>query len=182
MTVTVASETVIPTGTWVIDPSHSSLEFGVRHLGLVTVKGRAPGLTGTITGGDSPAIQGTVTTDGITTFDEQRDAHLASPEFFDAERHPELSFVSTSLSEQSGELVVEGELTIKGITQPVMLRGGAVGPSTDPWGNARIGVTLSGTIDRTAFGLRWNAPLPGGGFLLADEVSLAASFSAVKES
>jgi polyisoprenoid-binding protein YceI len=182
MTVTITPETAVPTGTWTIDPSHSSLEFGVKHLGIATVKGRAGGFTGTITGGSDPAVEGAVATAEITTFDEARDGHLQSPEFFDVARHPELRFVSTSVAAHDGELLVRGLLTIKGVTHPVELRGGLAGPGVDPWGNERIGLTLSGTIDRTDFDLRWNAPLPGGGFLLADAVELHASFSAVKGS
>jgi polyisoprenoid-binding protein YceI len=180
MTVTATAEAVIPAGTWTIDPAHSTLEFGVRHLGIATVKGRASGFSGAISGGTAPAIEGTVSSQTLTTFDETRDEHLRSPEFFDSERHPELRFVSSSVEELDGELVVSGELTIKGIAQPVELSGRYAGPTTDPWGNERIGVELEGTIDRTAFGLRWNAPLPGGGFLSADDVRLVASFSAVK--
>jgi polyisoprenoid-binding protein YceI len=180
MTVTATTEAVIPAGTWTIDPSHSTLEFGVRHLGIATVKGRASGFQGTIVGGEAASIEGTVPAGALTTFDETRDEHLRSPEFFDVERHPELRFESTSVVERDGGLVVTGELTVKGITQPVELTGRFAGSTTDPWGNERIGVELAGTVDRTAFGLRWNAPLPGGGLLLADEVRLVAGFSAVK--
>ncbi len=180
MTVTQAPETIIPAGTWTIDPSHSTLEFGVKHLGIATVKGRASGFAGSIVGGEAAAIEGTVPVDTLTTYDETRDGHLQSPEFFDSERHPELRFVSTSVEQDGAELVVAGDLTIKGITRPVELRGEYAGSSTDPWGNERIGLDLAATIDRTAFDLRWNAPLPGGGFLLADDVRLEASFSAVK--
>ena len=180
MTVTAAPETVIPAGTWTIDPAHSTLEFGVKHLGIATVKGRANGFAGSISGGGAAAIEGTVPVETLTTFDETRDGHLQSPEFFDAARHPNLRFVSTSVERQGDELVVTGDLTIKGITRSVELRGDYAGALTDPWGNERIGLDLVGTIDRTAFDLRWNAPLPGGGLVLGNAVSLAASFSAVK--
>jgi polyisoprenoid-binding protein YceI len=181
MSVVSTPQTVIPTGTWAIDPSHSSLEFGVKHLGIATVKGRAGGFTGTITGGPAPSVEGTVDARRITTWDEGRDGHLQSPEFFDTARHPELRFTSTSVEQADDELVVHGELTIKGITRPVTLYGELAGPSVDPWENERIGLTLQGVIDRTDFDLRWNAPLPGGGFVLADEVALAASFSAIRQ-
>jgi polyisoprenoid-binding protein YceI len=181
MTVTAAPETVLPAGTWAIDPAHSSLEFAVRHLGIVTVKGRAPVVAGTIVGGAEAAVEGVVAAASITTFDEARDGHLRSPEFFDADRHPELRFVSTGVETDGDELVVRGALTIKGASRPVELRGTFAGAETDPWGNERIGVDLAGVIDRTDFGLRWNAPLPGGGFLLDDTVRLSASFSAVRE-
>jgi polyisoprenoid-binding protein YceI len=182
MTVTASPETVaLPAGTWAIDPSHSSLEFGIRHLGIATVKGRAAGVSGTITGGATPRVEGIVPAATITTFDETRDGHLQSPEFFDVERHPELRFASASVTRDADEVVVVGTLEIKGVARDVELRGRVLGPETDPWGNERIGLDLNGTIDRTDFGLRWNAPLPGGGLLLADDVALQASFSAVKE-
>jgi polyisoprenoid-binding protein YceI len=172
--------TVIPAGTWSIDPSWSSLEFEVRKLGLVSVKGRVPGFSGTISGGDSSSIAGAVDATTITTFDADRDAHLQSPEFFDTERHPELRFSSTSVEPEDDGFVVTGDLTIRGVTKPVELRGSLVGPASDPWGNERIGLELAGTVDRTDFGLEWNAPLPGGGFLLPNHVVLRAYFAAVR--
>jgi len=171
---------VIPAGTWSIDPSWSALEFDVRKLGLVTVKGRVPGFSGVITGGETPSVVGTVDATSITTFEADRDAHLQSPDFFDAQRYPELRFVSTSVETSDDEIVVHGDLTIKDVTSPVELRGTLSGPESDPWGNERIGLELSTTIDRTAFGLEWNAPLPGGGFLLPNDVALKAYFAATR--
>ncbi len=176
------SATAIPAGTWSIDPSHSTVEFRIKHLGLATVKGRAPVVSGTIVGGEDPSIVGTVDVASITTFDETRDEHLRSPDFFDASRHPELSFASTTVRQDGEELVAPGLLTIRGVSKPVTLRGRLVGTETDPWGTERIGVDFETTIDRTDWGLTWNAPLPGGGFLLPDDVTLSASFSAVKAS
>ena len=172
---------VIPTGTWAIDPVWSSLEFEVRKIGLIPIKGRVPGFSGTIQGGDAPTIEGTVQTASITTFDETRDAHLQSPDFFDAERYPELHFESTAVEIQAGQLVVTGDLTIMGTTRPVELRGAYLGAGADPYGNDRIGLELEGTVDRTEFGLNWNAPLPGGGFLLPNEVALKAVFTGVRK-
>ena len=174
------SATVIPAGSWSIDPSHSAVEFQIRHLGLATVKGHAPVVSGTIEGGERPSISGTVDVTGITTFDGTRDEHLRSPDFFDAARHPALSFESTDVYQEGDDLVATGDLTIKGVSKPVTLRGKLAGTETDPWGNERIGVDLETTIDRTAWGLTWNAPVPGGSFLLPDTVKLTASFSAVK--
>jgi len=178
--VTDTPATVIPSGTWSIDPVWSSLEFEVKKLGLVTVKGRVPGFSGTIQGGETPSISGTVDASTITSFDETRDGHLQSPEFFDTQRYPELRFESTAVEARGDELFVEGELTIKSITKPVELRGSYVGAGADPWGNDRIGIELAGTVDRTEFGLDWNAPLPGGGFLLPNDVVLRANIAAVK--
>ena len=173
-------EGVIPTGTWSIDPVHSTVEFHVTHAGIATVKGRALVVAGAVSGGDNPTIEGTVDATSLTTFDETRDAHLRTPDFFDAERYPELRFVSSSVENRNGELVVHGDLTIRGVTRPVELRGTFRGATVDGYGNERIGLDLTGTIDRREFGVSWNAPLPAGGYLLPDEIPLVASFSAVK--
>ena len=175
-----SSATVIPAGTWTIDPSWSSLEFEVRKLGLVTIKGRVPGFSGTIDGGDVAAVEGIVDASSITSFDADRDAHLQSPDFFDTQRYPELRFSSTSVETVGDEFVVTGDLTIKDVTRQVELRGALSGPENDPWGNERIGLELETTVDRTAFGLEWNAPLPGGGFLLPNDVVLKATFAATR--
>ena len=180
MSVIEKTEPIVPTGEWKIDPAHTSVEFAVKHMGLATVKGYGRALEGLVVGGSAPRLEGTLDVASITTFDEQRDGHLQSPDFFDAARYPELRFVSTGVEIQGDTLVVQGDLTIKGVTRPVELRGAFVGSGVDPWGNERIGIDLAGTIDRNEFGVSWNAPLPGGGFLLPDEVKLTASFSAVK--
>ena len=174
------SATVIPSGTWSIDPVWSALEFEVEKLGLVTVKGRVPGFSGTIEGGETPSISGVVDASSITTFDETRDAHVQSPEFFDTERYPELRFESTAVRARGDELVVEGDLTIKDVTRSLTLTGSYVGAGADPYGNDRIGIELEGTVDRTDFGLEWNAALPGGGFLLPNDVVLKANLAAVR--
>jgi polyisoprenoid-binding protein YceI len=174
------SETVIPTGTWAIDPVWSALEFEVKKVGLVNIKGRVPGFSGTIVGGREPALEGRVDATSITTFDETRDGHLQSADFFDTERHPELRFVSTSVEARGDELRVEGDLTIKGVTRPVELHGRYLGAGLDPYGNDRIALELEGTVDRTEFGLNWNAPIPGGSFMLPNEATLKATFAAVR--
>ena len=172
--------TVIPNGTWSIDPVWSALEFEIQKLGLVTVKGRVPGFSGTIEGGETPTLSGVVDASSITTFDETRDGHVQSPEFFDTERYPELRFESTAVRARGDELVVEGDLTIKDVTKPVTLTGSFVGAGIDPYGNERIGIELAGAVDRTDFGLEWNAPLPGGDFLLPNDVVLKANLAAVR--
>jgi polyisoprenoid-binding protein YceI len=172
--------TVIPAGTWSIDPVWSSIGFEVKKIGLATVKGRALGFEGTIRGGEYPSIVGKVAVSSITTFDETRDAHVQSPDFFDAQRYPELRFVSNAVLLRDDGLIVQGELEIKGVTKPVELRGSFAGTGLDLMGNERIALELTGVIDRTDFGLDWNAPLPGGGLLLPNEVRLTASFAAVR--
>ena len=172
--------TVIPSGTWSIDPVWSALEFEVKKIGLVAIKGRALGFSGTIRGGAEASIEGLVDTRTITTFDETRDGHLQSPDFFDSERFPELRFGSTAVALRGDELVVEGDLTIKGITRPVELTGDYLGEAIEVGGTNRIAVELSGTVDRTEFDLVWNAPVPGGNLMLPNDVSLHATFAAVR--
>jgi polyisoprenoid-binding protein YceI len=178
--VTERSESLIPAGTWAIDPVWSALGFEVKKLGIAAIKGRALGFAGTVTGGDEPTIEGTVDVSTLTTFDETRDAHVQSPDFFDAERYPQVRFSSTSVEKRGDELVVHGDLAIKDETRPIELRGSFAGSGVDPMGNERIVLELAGTIDRTDFGLDWNAPLPGGGVLLPNEVLLTATFAAVR--
>jgi len=175
-----AAATQIPAGTWSIDPVWSSLEFEVKKVGLIPIKGRVPGFSGMIEGGDEPTIEGTVDVSSITTFDETRDGHLQSPDFFDTARYPEVRFASTDVSFDGGELRVQGDLTIKGTTKPVELKGALLGSGPDMAGNERIGVELEGKLDRTEFGLNWNAPLPAGGLLLPNEVTVRATFAAVQ--
>jgi polyisoprenoid-binding protein YceI len=174
------TETAIPAGTWRIDPVWSALEFEVKKLGIAAIKGRALGFEGSIVGGAEAAVEGTADAASLTTFDETRDGHLQSPDFFDTERYPKILFRSTSVENRGGELVVHGDLTIKDETRPIELRGSLVGTGVDPMGNDRIAVELAGTIDRTDFGLNWNAPLPGGGLMLPNEVRLDATFAAVR--
>lgn len=175
-----SSVTVIPTGTWAIDPAWSSLEFEVRKIGIVPIKGRVPGFSGTVQGGERPSITGVAEVASITTFDETRDAHLQSPDFFDAQRHPELRFESTAVELDGDRLVVTGNLTIKGTTKEVELTGSFLGAGEDAYGNQRIAFELEGVVNRTDYDLRWNAPLPGGGFLLPDEALLKATVAATR--
>jgi polyisoprenoid-binding protein YceI len=167
----------IPTGTWKIDPSHSRVEFSIRHLGIASIHGSFADFDGTIDGGDEPRVSGAIRVSSVDTRDEARDGHLQSPDFFDAERHPEITFASTRF--EPGKVV--GDLTIRGITHEVELAAQVTGAGTDPWGNERLGLELEGEIDRREFGVSWNTPLPTGGLLLGDTVRLTAGFSAVKE-
>jgi polyisoprenoid-binding protein YceI len=172
----------IPVGTWQIDPSHSLVEFSVAYLGIGRVKGRFSGFTGTVVGDEAGLrLEGEVDMASATTHQEERDAHLFSPDFFDVQRHPRARFRSTSVSlSERGELAVTGLLTLKGVEREIVLAGSARGPVGDPWGNDRVALELSGSLDRNDFGIGWNAPLPGGGFLVGDRVELELVFSAVK--
>jgi polyisoprenoid-binding protein YceI len=171
----------LPDGSFALDPPHSSVGFEVKHLGIATVRGRFTVVSGTLTGGDEPRLEGTVDLTSATTDDEQRDGHLASPDFFDVERFPQASFRSTSFEQLGdGSVRVVGDLTLKGVTKEVELTGSVAGPATDPYGNERVGLELAGVIDRNDFGVRWNAALSGGGYLLPDDVRIVVDVSAVK--
>lgn len=168
------TEQQIPTGTWQIDKIHSSASFAVKHMVVATFRGRFEHFDATLEVGENgdAKLVGVVQTDSIVVKDENLAGHLKSPDFFDTERYPDLRFESTSIRREGDELIVDGELTIKGNTHPVEGRGTLVGPHEDIAGNTKLGVTLETTIDRTLYGLEWNAPLPKGGFALANDVQL----------
>lgn len=172
---------MIPNGTWTVDPAHSGVGFRVKHLMIATVKGKFGDFEGTLSRDDEGIrIAGTVRTASIDTGNEQRDAHLRSPDFFDAEAYPEITFASTDVQTSGDKLRVAGDLTIKGVTRPIVLEGQVTGTGRDPWGNDRVGLELEGEIDRTAFGLTWNQALETGGVLVGDRVKLSLEASAVR--
>jgi polyisoprenoid-binding protein YceI len=169
-------QTALPTGTWKADPVHTELGFAVDYL-AGTFHGTFETFAAEVVDG---ALRGVAEVGSVRVKDEALEAHLKSPEFFDAERHPELSFVSTEIRRDGDELAVGGELTIKGVTKPVELRGTVGETITDPYGKERIGLRLETTVDRTAFGLAWNVPLPSGEPALANEVRIAADLQLVE--
>jgi len=176
------TRTSLPVGTWSVDPSHSNLEFSVKHLGIATVRGSFNEFEGSLDL-ESGRATGTVQVASVDTNDETRDAHLRSGDFFDAERHPELSFESTAirpLDEDSFE--IEGELTMRGVTNPIVLRGELQGTETDPWGNERIGLEVTGQLERSDWGMTFNQALGSGNMLVSDKVKLSLDISAVKQS
>lgn len=156
-------------GTYVLDPIHSSASFAVKHMIVSTFRGRFETFDAKLVDG---RLTGTVDVGSIVVKDENLAAHLQSPEFFDAERHPELRFVSSEIRPDGDEVVVDGELTIKGVTKAVEARGTIEGPAVTFGDVNKIGLSLEAIIDRTEFGLNWNAPLPKGGFALANDVKL----------
>jgi polyisoprenoid-binding protein YceI len=169
---------IIAGGTWKSDPIHSSVAFAVRHMGVAPFRGGFKDFDATLVDG---RLVGAARVESISTEDETLTGHLLSPDFFDAERHPELRFEAEEIRRDSDDVVVSGQLTLKGETKPVELRGSISGPVTDPYGNARIGLELETTIDRTDFGIDWNAELPSGGQMLADEVELTAQLELVQQ-
>ena len=169
--------TALPTGTYTADRVHSSVAFEVQYMGIGTFNGSVTDFDATLEDG---RLTGAARIATVEVKDENLKAHLLSPEFFDGERHPEIAF-STEGAEVDGDRVrFEGEITIKGITQPATLTGTIVGPNTDPYGNERYGLKLESVVDRTQFGILWNADMPNGTKALANEVTLKADLSLVK--
>ena len=166
----------LPTGTWNADPVHSDIGFSVEYM-AGTFHGTFSKFSATLTDG---TLKGSAEAASIQVKDPNLEAHLQSPEFFDAQRYPQLTFSSRSVSRTGNDVTVEGELTLKGHTEPVQLRGTIADPIGHPFGNQRFGLKLETTVDRTAFGLRWNNPLPTGEPALADEVKLVADLQFVQ--
>jgi polyisoprenoid-binding protein YceI len=164
----------LPVGTWTVDPVHSQVGFAVAyHVG--TFRGTFAPVTATLeVGEDGEArLTGSAAVSGVRVQDENLSAHLQSPDFFDAERTPDISFASTAIRPSGEELEIEGELTIKGATLPVTARG-RVGEQQRYGERPYFGIELQATIDRTRFGLNWNNPLPNGDPALANEVTVTA--------
>jgi polyisoprenoid-binding protein YceI len=180
MSITEATE-IVPAGTWTADLVHSSIGFSVTHMAVDTFTGSFRTFEARLSGDGEPKLTGSARVESIVVPDETLTVHLLSPEFFDADRYPELRFASAGIHRDGTGVSVEGELTLKGVTRPVELRGSITGPVTDPYGNERVGVDLQTTVDRTEFGLTWNAELPGGGRVLEDDVTLTARLALVKE-
>jgi polyisoprenoid-binding protein YceI len=164
------TEQAIPTGTWTLDRTHSSVSYSVRHSGVSLFKG---GLTDFDAVLEDGLLRGSATVASITVPDENLEGHLRSPDFFDAERFPRVSFASTDIRSDGDQIVVEGELEIRGVKQPVTLTGSIAGPVAGPAGE-KIGLHLETAIDRTSFGMTWNMELPSGGFILDNDVTLTA--------
>jgi polyisoprenoid-binding protein YceI len=174
------------TTTWNIDPAHSVAEFKVKHMMISNVKGQFAKVSGKLTLDESELansrVEATIEASSIETRDAQRDAHLKSADFFHVEKFPTLSFKSKRLSLiRDGELAVEGDLTIRGITRTVVFSvDGPTPPAKDPWGNTRVGVSATTKINRKDFGLIWNAALETGGILVGDEVTITLDVQFIK--
>ena len=169
--------TALPTGTWQVDPVHSTVAFYVKHMVVANFRGGFDTFSVTL---DETGINGTVDVASVSVSEPNLNGHLLSPDFFDAERNPQLAFRSTAIDVADGALDIDGELTIKGVTKPVRIKGSLNGPVTHPFdGSSRIGLELETVIDRTAYGLDWNAPLPTGGFAVGNDVRLVAELELV---
>jgi polyisoprenoid-binding protein YceI len=170
----IAIATAIPAGTYTDDGVHSSAGFAVKHM-LSTFRGSFSRLNAELTADEDgrARLVGTVPVESVIFKDENLAAHLQSPEFFDAEQYPEIRFESIEIALDGPVATLTGDLTIKGHTERVTAHGSLVGPVEDPFGATKIGLQFDTVVDRTQFGLNWNAPLPKGGFMLADDVTLS---------
>lgn len=177
MGVLTESRTALPTGTWALDPVHSTIGFELPYL-AGTFRGHFTDVDAKLT---ETGLSGSARVASVVVKDENLAAHLQSPEFFDVERHPELAFASKEIERSGNELTIRGEITIRGTTKPVQLEGTIADPHTDAYGNERVNLNLETTVDRTEFGLNWNMPLPSGEPALANEVKLVAELYFVRE-
>lgn len=182
---TTTATTLIPAGTWAVDPAHSRVGFAVKHLGIATVRGTFDRFDGSLaTDGDiaDATITATIEAASVNTREEQRDAHLRSADFFDAEVHPQLTFRSTAIRAIDDEAFsVTGDLSMHGVTRPVELRAEVQGLETDPWGNERVGLELTGQLSRGDYGMTFNQALGSGNVLVSDKVKIGLDVSLVKQ-
>lgn len=174
--------TALPTGTWNVDPSHSRIGFRVKHLGISTVHGKFNTFEGQLVTAEDGSVTaaGTVQVASVDTSDEGRDTHLRSADFFDAETNPEITFQSTSITardEDTYEIV--GDLTMHGVTKPITLTA-EVGQDADPWGNDRIGLEATGTINRSDWDIKFNIAMGSGNVVVSDKIKLELDIEAVK--
>jgi polyisoprenoid-binding protein YceI len=180
----VTTRTVLPTGTWAVDPAHSSVEFSAKHLGIATVRGFFNEFEGSFEVGEdgSAAARGTVQVVSIDTNEDQRDNHLRSEDFFHAEAHPELSFESTEIRPlDEDSFLIHGELTMRGVTNPIVLEAELQGTEVDPWGNERVALEARGQLNRRDWGMTFNQALGSGNMLVSDKIKLALDISAIKQ-
>jgi polyisoprenoid-binding protein YceI len=180
--ISTSKTTLVPAGTWSVDPAHSTIGFAVKHLGIATVRGRFEQFDGTLEAGDELRARGTVQGASINTNDAGRDEHLRSADFFGVDANPELRFESTAirpLDEDTFE--IDGELSMNGVTNPVTLTAELQGAETDPWGNERVALEVRGQINRGDWNMTFNQALGSGNLLVGEKVKLELDISAVKQ-
>ena len=180
MSVTESTKQFAPAGTWAADPVHSNVSFEVAYAGVNNFRGGFREFDAVL-GGDS--LEGSAKVASVDVKDEQLNGHLQTPDFFDGQRYPEITFTATELVRNDDDTVSgKGELTIKGVTKPITLGGTiAPAPSVDPFGRERLGLRLESSVDRTDYGVSWNAPNQGGGDYLGNDVKLIAELALVKQ-
>jgi polyisoprenoid-binding protein YceI len=178
MTTLSETRTALPAGTWTVDPVHSTVGFSVKHMLVANFRGAFDAFDVTL---DESGLRGTADVASVDVSEPNLNGHLLSPDFFDAERYPQLSFRSKSIEVNGEALTIDGEITLKGTTQPIQLEGTISGPATSFDNSERLGLELETVLDRRAFGLDWNAPLPSGGFAVGNDVKLRAELELVLE-
>jgi len=180
MSVIESTKQFAPAGTWAADPVHSNVSFEVAYAGVNTFRGGFREFTAVLSDG---SLAGSAKVSSVDVKDEQLNGHLQSPDFFDAQRYPEISFTAIELNRsEDGTVEAKGNLTIKGTTRPIELHGTiSPAPSVDPFGRERLGLRLESSVDRTAYGVSWNAPNQGGGDYLGSDVKLIAELALVKQ-
>lgn len=176
--------TGLTAGTYALDTTHSQANFQVRHAGISKVRGTLAIAAGTITVGEdleSTTVNAELDAASVNTGDANRDNHLRSADFWDAENQPTWTFTSSSIATDGDDYVIAGDLTINGVTKPVKLETEFTGTATDPFGNSRAGFEAETEISRKEFGLTWNAALETGGVLVGDKIKIALDLSAIKQ-
>jgi len=164
-------------GTWDIDPVHSEVAFTVRHMAVSKVRGRFDKFEGVIVTGEDPlssTVTASIDATSINTNNEQRDGHIKSADFFEVESHPTWTFTTTGVKDDGGDYLLDGDLTIRGVSKPVSLQLEVSGIGPDAWGGTRIGFSAKGEINRHDFGVSFNGPIPGvpGGVIVSDKVQI----------
>jgi polyisoprenoid-binding protein YceI len=177
-----AKEQLLSSGSWFVDPAHSTVEFRVKHMVIQTVRGRFRDFDGAIVAGDEPSVTGSISVASLETLQEARDAHLRSPDFFDVERYPEITFYADGMqfNGDDSHFALSGALTIKGVTRPIALDGELHGIVIDADGRERIALGLRGQLERSDYGLVWNRALETGNALVGDTVDLVLDVAAIR--
>jgi polyisoprenoid-binding protein YceI len=170
MSTTITTPKSAPAGSWSADPVHSHVSFEIAYAGTNTFRGGFGEYSASLKDG---VLEGSAKVASVDVKDEQLNGHLQTPDFFDSERYPEITFRTSDLE--------HGELTIKGVTRPVELTSSVSEPNVDPFGRERVGITLEATVDRNEYGIEWNAPNQGGGNYLGDDVTIKADLALVKQ-
>jgi len=181
MSTTTDTRQALPVGTWSLDPVHSTIGFEVDYL-AGTFRGQFREASAKLeSGGETAVLSGSAQVSSVDVKDENLTAHLQSPDFFDAERYPELSFESSEIVRDGDRITARGGIRIKGVEKPVELTGTISDPIADPYGGERIGLRLETTVDRSEFGVNWNSELPDGKPALSNDVKLQAELQLVRE-
>jgi polyisoprenoid-binding protein YceI len=175
----------VPAGTWAVDTAHSRVGFSVKHLGIATVRGTFESFEGALVVGEDLAsgrITGSIEAASVNTQEAQRDEHLRSADFFDVAEHPQITFAADVLAQRDEEeFDIEGELAMHGVTRPISLRAVVQGVETDPWGQERVGIEITGELSRGEYGMKFNQVLGSGNVLVSDKVKISLDISAVRQ-